>query len=180
MKYNLSSFLEEVPDTRIKKGQRYSMNQLLSIVIMGIISGEKGIRGFERFAKMSEPELVKALKLKHGVPSYGTFHTLFENLDFANLNSVFMNWSKQYIPKIDHIAIDGKALKSTLKDGTSSSQSFIMLVNAFSVETKMVISQKSFNNGKAHEGKYVLKLLEKLDLSEKTISMDAGLCEKKF
>ena len=82
MKYKISTFFEQVPDTRIDKGKRYSMSQLLSIVIMAIISGEKGLRGIERFSKMSEPELVKGLKLKHGVPSYGTFHTLFENLNF--------------------------------------------------------------------------------------------------
>ena len=180
MKYKISTFFEQVSDTRIDKGKRYSMSQLLSIVIMAIISGEKGLRGIERFSKMSEPELVKGLKLKHGVPSYGTFHTLFENLNFEELNTAFMNWSKQYVPKNDQIAIDGKALKSTLKDGTSSSQTFIMLVNAFSVKTKLVVSQKSFNNGKANEGQHVLELLEKLDLSEKIISMDAGLCEKKF
>ncbi len=68
MDYDLRSYFKLLKDPRRPQGQRYSLENILTIVIMAILSGCQGLRGFTRFASSNEPELVSLFNLKHGVP----------------------------------------------------------------------------------------------------------------
>ncbi|MBK8921215.1 MAG: hypothetical protein IPM81_06840 [Saprospirales bacterium] len=62
----------------------------MAMVIMAILSGHQGLKGFTRFMKNNEEELVSIFQLKHGVPSFGTVRT------FCKV-SVRKNWPQNLL-----------------------------------------------------------------------------------
>ncbi|MEM9685525.1 MAG: transposase family protein [Bacteroidota bacterium] len=57
MNYKMFEFFNSLQDARRGQGQRHKFDNILIIVIMAIISGHQGLRGFTRFAKANEKEL---------------------------------------------------------------------------------------------------------------------------
>ncbi|MBK8920589.1 MAG: transposase family protein [Saprospirales bacterium] len=80
MQYNLLEFLTDFSDPRRGQGQRHRLSVFLAMVIMAILSGHQGLKGFTRFMKNNEEELVSIFQLKHGVPSFGTVRTLLQSV----------------------------------------------------------------------------------------------------
>lgn len=50
-------------DARRSQGQRFALTSVLAIVIMAIMSGETGLRGFARFAATNKKELIDCMRL---------------------------------------------------------------------------------------------------------------------
>lgn len=182
MHYNLLDLLEEIEDPRRAQGQRHPLVSLLSIIIMAIISGEQGLRGFARFAKYNEEELVAAFDLKHGTPSFGTFRSLLLGLDCNKLAEAFQSWMKKNLPNQAEkwIALDGKSLGSTLTNPNTALQNFVMVVTAFAHHSGLVLAMESFDNGKSGEGQAARHLIKSLGLKGAIFTLDAGHAQKKL
>lgn len=181
MKYKLYEFLKSLEDPRRGQGQRHRLEDVLVIVLMSILSGHQGLRGFTRFAKANEEELTEIMNLKHGVPCYYTFRSVISGLDEQILANQFINWMKNYISQEadELIALDGKAIKSTTHGGNTKLQNFVSVVNAFGHQTGLVHGMESFQNGKSGEGQALRDLVEKLGFKGKTFTMDALHSQKK-
>jgi len=182
MEYKMFEFFGSLTDPRRGQGQRHKLSDVLTIVIMAILSNHQGLRGFARFAKFNEKELTEVLNLKHGVPCYFTFRAIFTGLEEQLLATKFIEWVKSYLPDMadDFVALDGKSIKATTKDGSTSLQNFVSVVNAFGHRSKMVYGMKSFENGKSGEAEALRKLVEQLGLKEKIFTMDALHTQKKL
>ena len=98
MQCDILEFFKSLEDPRRKQGQRHQFHDILTIIIMAILSGHQGIRGFHRFAKANATELTTTLDLKYGVPGYSTFRDMVINLDNQILVTRFIEWAKKYIP----------------------------------------------------------------------------------
>ena len=148
---------------------------------MAIISGHQGLRGFARFASSNEEELTEALQLKHGVPCYFTFQTVFSALNEQLMAQKFSTWMHQYEPVLSDkfIALDGKVVTSTVNGGNTNIQNFVSVVNAFGHQSGMVYGMQSFENGKSAESPALRQLVEKLGLTDKVFTMDALHTKKK-
>lgn len=181
MKYDILSFFDSLEDKRRKQGQRHKFRDILTIIIMAILSGHQGLRGFTRFAKANDEELIEALNLKHGVPGYSTFQSLLKDLDEQILVAKFIEWVKSIVPPSadDFIALDGKAVRSTTAGGNTRLQNFVAVVNAFGHQSGLVYGMNSYENGKSGEGEALRKLIEQLGLTDKVFTMDALHCQKK-
>lgn len=182
MQYNLIEFFEQIEDPRRLQGQRHPLVSLLSIIIMAIISGEQGLRGFARFAKHNTTELVACFDLKHGTPSFGTFRSLLLDLDCNKLAKAFQTWMDKHLPNQTDkwIALDGKSLGSTLTNPNTPLQNFVMVVSAFAHQSGLVLAMESFDNGKSGEGQAARHLIESLGLQGAIFTMDAGHAQKKL
>lgn len=181
MNYRIFEFTGQIQDPRRKQGQRYSLESLLIIILMGILSGHQSIKGLARFAKSNEEELKECLCLKHGVPKYNTLRDLLLHLDADLLASCFSNWVAQYHPdwSDEFIAFDGKAVRSTVSGGNTSLQNFVAVVSAFGHSSGMVYGMESYENGKSAETQSLRDLIEKLGLKDKVFTMDALHAKKK-
>jgi len=181
MDYRISEFVGQLKDPRRKQGQRYSLDVLMVITLMGILSGHQSIKGLARFAQSNELELVEQLALKHGVPKYNTFRTLLQHLDANVLASSFSNWVSGYHSdwSDEFIALDGKAVKSTVSGGQSSFQNFVSVVSAFGHTSGLVYGMESYENGKSAEAQSLRDLIEQLGLKDKVFTMDALHAQKK-
>lgn len=180
MKYKLFDFISGLSDPRRGQGQRHTLQNVLTIVIMAILTGHQGLRGFSRFAKSNSHELTEILHLKHGVPCYYTFQAIFSGLREQMVAQKFIAWLKSYHSELgdDFIALDGKSVKSTVNGGNTELQNFVSIVSAFGQQSGMVYGMKSFENGKGGEVPALRTLVEDLGLTDKVFTMDAAHSKK--
>lgn len=175
MQYEMFNFFAALSDPRRGQGQRHKLQNVLTIVIMAIISGYQGLKGFARFAASNEEELTELLKLKHGVPCFFTIRAVLASLDEQLLAQQFTTWVKSYTPTTGDafIALDGKAIKSTASGGNTGLQNFIAVVSAFGQNSGLVYGMKSYENGKSGEAEALRTLVAQLGLTDKVFTMDA-------
>ena len=181
MQYNLLEFLTDFSDPRRGQGQRHRLSVFLAMVIMAILSGHQGLKGFTRFMKNNEEELVSIFQLKHGVPSFGTVRTLLQSVSPEELATKFARWMEQHFPveQEQWLALDGKALGSTVQNPHGSLQSFVYVVSVFAQRSGLVHQMVHFESGKAYEAEAVRQLVEKLGLKGAIFTLDALHCQKK-
>jgi hypothetical protein len=177
MQYKIGDFFDSLQDPRRGQGQRHRFDDVLTIVLMAILSGHQGLR----FAKANATELTEVLELKYGVPCYFTFRAILSALDEELLVSGFIKWVKGYLPDQadDFIALDGKAIRATSEGGSTKLQNFVALVNAFGHQSGVVYGMKSFENGKSGEAQALRELVQQLGLKGKVFTMDALHAQKK-
>ncbi len=183
MKYNLGEFISMLDDPRRSQGQRHSLYNVLSIVIMAIISGHQGFRGFERFANANALELTQALNLQHGVPTYQTFYTILTRLGSQLSGNKFIDWARAYHAEWsdEFISLDGKAVKSTVNGGNTGLQNFSAAVSAFGQQSGLVYGTQPFENrGSGGEVEALRKLVQELGLQDRVFTMDAAHTKKKL
>jgi len=178
----LIEHLYEVKDFRRKQGQRFPLPSVLLIIIMGTMSGFIGYRELYSFAKANEKELVARLKIKNRkIPSHVTIREIITKMDFESFNQAFTRWASSLIKveKNEWFSIDGKAIKSTVTDYLKSYQNFISIVSVFTQKRGQVLMAERFENKKKSEISVVRDMLEKLDIKESVITLDALHCKKK-
>jgi DDE_Tnp_1-associated len=182
MTYDFGSYLATIPDFRRKQGQRYPLAALLTISLMAILSQKQGLRDFARFAQANAQTLTTLLNLKHGVPKYATFQSLFRHLSAQVLTDKFVAWLATYSPVLadKYIALDGKVVQSTVSGGNTSLQNFISVVSAFGQQSGLTYGMQAFQNNKSGEGQALRDLVEKLGLQGKVYTADALHCQKKL
>jgi hypothetical protein len=76
-------------------------------------------------------------------------------------------------------SLDGKSLKSTLRDYSKSYQDFLAMVQVYAHQSGLVVGQQAFHNGKQGEAQVVRELIAKLELKGTMLTMDALHCQKK-
>jgi len=130
MQCDILEFFKSLEDPRRKQGQRHQFHDILTIIIMAILSGHQGIRGFHRFAKANSTELTDTLNLKYGVPGYSTFRDMVNSLDDQIMVTKFIAWAKKNIPATadEFVALDGKAVKATTNGGQTKLQNFSLML----------------------------------------------------
>ena len=76
-------------------------------------------------------------------------------------------------------SVDGKSLKSTLRDYSKNYQDFLALVQVYVHQSGLVVGQLAFHNGQQGEAQLVRDLIGKLDLQAAMLTLDALHCQKK-
>ncbi len=174
--YHLQDFFASLEDPRRGQGQRHTLSNVLTIVIMAILTGEKGFRGFFRFAQANAKELTTLLAMKHGIPGYNTIRDILLAINQDTLIRNFINWTQDYLPSFSedqYIALDGKAIKATTNGGNTSQQNFVSVVNAFGHKSGIIHGMQPFENGKASEVQALQKLVSKLGVKHVVFTLDA-------
>ena len=182
MATTLVEYLQSVPDFRSDLGKRYRLDHLLLMIIFGMMSGCYGYRELGTFVKANRSEFVKLLGLKrNAVPSHVTIRTVLQGIDFSALNQRFSQWAAEHlsIDADDLFSIDGKALASTISDYASAKQNFICFLSLFSQRQGAVLSLRRYHNGHTSEIPTLREMIEALDLTGVTLSLDALHCQKK-
>jgi predicted transposase YbfD/YdcC len=151
---------------------------------MGTMSNYYGYRALGDFVKRHREALIELLSVpKERVPSYSTIRRVMLGIDFQDLIDAFNRWSIQYTKnereESKWLAVDGKSIKGTVTNSSSSSQNFISLVSVYSQEKGIVVNCQQFESKTGSEIKTVQALLEGLDLQGMTFTLDALHCQKK-
>ena len=163
-----------IEDPRRRQGQRYQLTSLLLLIMLGFLRGMKNIKEILEKSR-NDKKLLKALKLKR-VPAAGTYTDLFKQLPMESVNEVLRQVGMQLKWKKGQIAIDGKSVKGSVKNGL-----YLHILNA-STETGIPLVQQQ----SAHAGgeiKSAGQVLSALDLENQIVTGDAmfaqrNLCEQ--
>jgi hypothetical protein len=179
---SLFELLGTVKDPRRGQGQRHRIETVLTIVILGIMSGQKGERAICRFAANNRAELLKLLAVtRKEVPSRSVFQNVMQNIDFEELTAIFSKWALALVTlqKSDWIGIDGKAIGGTVTDSKNAGQNFISLVTVFASKRRQILAAGRISNKKESEIPKVRALIRVLNLEGHIFTLDALHCQKK-
>jgi hypothetical protein len=175
--------LKTVPDWR--RGGRavqYPLWLILLTTLLGVMSGYSSLRGLADFMARHQVEVADYFGFaKVKLPCYSTLREMAYHVDEQAVVMAFQRWAKVTAPVAAGaaVAVDGKALGSTVQDCFGSKQDFVMVVSACVQSWAGVIGQVSFQNGKTSEIGAVRTLLQQLDLKGIWFTLDALHCQKK-
>jgi len=179
---NLIEALTEIKDPRRKEGMRYPLTPVLLVIIMSIMSGRNGFREIDKYAKANKDFFLEIFpKKRTQLPSHVTYRKIIKNINFNEVLVIFEAWALSYITieKNEWLAIDGKALGSTVTNYSNNYQNFVSLVSVFSQKRGQIIATSKLENNKSSEIPTVKELIERLDLKNVVFTLDALHCQKK-
>lgn len=168
-----------VKDVRNKSYITYKIDEVLFIIMCGIICGCTSIEEIVEVMENKIEVLQKYIKLD-SIPSEATLSRILSAINPEQLELCIVGIMRNILNRnveldIKQIAIDGKAIKSTssMKNYTNNLQ----IVTALAVDETISLGQVSIYD-KSNEIIAVRELLELLDLNNTVITMDAMHCQK--
>lgn len=179
---SLMDCFAEIPDVRRSQGLMHDLSFCLTLIVLGLMSGYKGVRGLGDFVKGNKDEIINYFRPKKSrVPSYSTIRRVMLAVNFDDLTKAFYLWAMQNmeLKEEDAYAVDGKCIRSTVTDSNDSEQNYLSIVSAFGQTCKQVLAQTKFYSKKESEISKVLEILEMVEVEGKTFTLDALHCQKK-
>lgn len=171
----MSSF-SIIPDPRKARNQIYSVFDLITISILGILCGADDWVEISLWATANDAWLKEFDICVNGVPSHDTLSRFFRYLDPKVFEQCFISWTQRVAKVVGGvIALDGKTIcNSADKAGGTRA---IHVVSAFSADNDMVLGQL-FTEAKSNEITAFPLLIEMLDLKGAIVTIDAAGCQK--
>jgi len=90
----LSVYFEPLSDPRSDRNQKHPFMSIITISLLGAISGITSYSGLGKYALAYEEELKKITPLPNGAPSHDTFQRLFEALDIETFHLCFVMFTQ--------------------------------------------------------------------------------------
>jgi predicted transposase YbfD/YdcC len=179
----LSKFLETVPDARKDQGKRYTWTYLLTLVCMGLASGQKTPYAICRWAHWHEEELLDLLQpaYRH-IPCASSFYRILRRVDVEALEEAVAAYGQAVEQKMREdapdslwesrgwcgVAVDGKEVRGAAKHGPP-----VRLVSLVSHGSGCVLGQRRVTD-KAYEPYALAQWLQGRDLSGMVLTADAA------
>ncbi|MDR2070364.1 MAG: ISAs1 family transposase [Treponema sp.] len=170
--------LGEIPDPRRQWGYiRHKLIDLLVIGLCSIITRGKGFDEMEEMGRDREEWFRQFLELPHGIPDEDTFRRLFERLNPGELMKCLQSWlGGMREAGGRQVAIDGKTIRGSGKEGEHKA---VHIVSAWVNENNLVLGQLATEE-KSNEITAIPELLDLIDVSGDTITIDAMGCQKEI
>lgn len=171
---SLRSVLEQIPDPRGKQGQDYRLSSILSLIVVSLLCGRRGMKAAFLLGRSLTRRQRADLGFPHGrTPCHATLTETLRMLDPHALADVLGAPCVETNGKARHIAIDGKTMRAS-KNGEGKAEH---VLSAFCGELQTMF-QNEASRGKGFEIPDALKLLEQIDLKGKVVTGDAMFCQK--
>jgi len=148
--------LADLTDPRDPKGRVYPFVPLLTLCLVGILSGNTSVAAIAQFGRLRGKRLGHALGFPHGkMPCANTLTNLLAALDPDALDRVLGEWLQgRHAAGWEHVALDGKVLKGS-RDGEVPGAH---LLAAYAPQASAVIAQMRVE-ATTNEHKAALRLL---------------------
>lgn len=179
---SLLEAFSELKDPRRAQGMRFNLSQILTMTFLAYLCGYHSYRSIMKFCISCENLLVDELGLTHGIPSYVTFRDVLSRLDEQACVAAFNIWALSYTSSSiqEALSVDGKSLRSTLREYAKSSQDFRAVVSVFGHKSGLVYQIDTYRNKKESEIAIVRNLITSLNGMGLLICGDALHCQKKL
>src|SRR4029077_6110117 len=162
---------KEIKDPRAPDNQSYPLINLLIMIVCAILAGANNIIDIYEYTQLKLDMFRRVLKMD-SAPSYNVFWWLLTRLNPNQLENCLVTWI-QSLPneyKRQLISIDGKHLK-----GAARNQK-IHLVSAWDSNRSLLLGQVKANE-KSNEITAIPELIDKLDLKDAIVTIDAAGCQ---
>jgi predicted transposase YbfD/YdcC len=114
---SLYATLQQVQDSRAKRGQRYTAAQVLTLLILAKLAGEQSMSGIAQWVRLRGEWLGGVLGL-HSLPCANTYRNVCAQVNAAHLHALLAQHFADLAPpdpgaELVHWAIDGKVLRGS-------------------------------------------------------------------
>jgi predicted transposase YbfD/YdcC len=170
----LYELLRQVPDPRGKQGQDYALWSILSLIVVSLLCGRRGLMAAFRLGRGLTPAQRRALGFMKGTtPCHATLTETVRAIEASALAAVLGAAGIAAGNDDRHVAIDGKTLRASKdEDGKT-----VHVLSAFCCGLQKMLGQTA-SRGQGFEIPDALKLLDELDLTGKLVTGDAIFCQK--
>lgn len=167
----------ELVDPRVNRTKRHQLLDIITITLCGIICGAENWVEIADWADAKRAWLTDWLGLAHGVPSHDTLGRVFDRLDPVQFERGFLDWVQGTLtPQAGAVvAVDGKTVRRS--GDARSGRSPLHLVSAWACGQRLVLGQEAVAD-KTNEVTAIPLLLERLDLADQVVTIDAMGCQR--
>lgn len=146
-----SQVCQHLEDGRKARGKRYDLAGILVILVAAKLAGIISVLGVSEWAKDQEELIRSTLEIRwKRMPCANTYTNVLARLDGRQVNACFAAWfvrctagerGGESEDRHAHLAIDGKALKSTGTQAYGGEHPQQHLLHVYEVETGIVLEQ---------------------------------------
>lgn len=167
--------LEKISDKRKARGKRYKLASLLSIMVLGKMSGEDSIEGIAEWGRLRQAELSQALGIKgERLPHASTYRRVLGNkIEVSEVEAVVNGYLQELGEMGTHLALDGKMMRGT----QHTNEKEVYLLALYATKGKVVVAESEIG-GKGHELTAAPALLQQVTLAHKVVSGDANFAQR--
>lgn len=175
----LISEFSKINDPRLDRKKLHKLIDIFAITVCAVICGANTWNEIEQYGQSKHDWLKTFLELPNGIPSHDTIRRIFIIIDPEEFRMAFIDWVASIRPLLPEtvIAVDGKTLRRS-HDKTNG-KSAIHVVSAWASDANMVLGQIKTEE-KSNEITAIPELLDLLDISGSTVTIDAMGCQKKI
>ena len=173
----LESF-EELDDPRQRGKVLYPLDEVLLLVLLGVIAGCESWVEIARYGEKKLGLLRRFRPFEDETPSHDQLGDIFAVLDAEQFQKCFVAWVASLTglgPEI--IAIDGKTLRRSYQEGGAKAP--IHMVSAWSAKQNLVLGQVKVAD-KSNEITAIPKLLDMLVIKGAVVTIDAMGCQREI
>lgn len=173
----LASF-EQLEDPRQRAKVLYPLDEVLLLVLLGVIAGCESWVEIARYGERELPLLRRFRPFKDETPSHDQLGDIFAVLDAEQFQACFVSWVAGLTglgPEI--VAIDGKTLRRSYQEGGAKAP--IHMVSAWSAKQNLVLGQVKVAD-KSNEITAIPKLLDMLTIKGAIVTIDAMGCQREI
>ena len=165
----------QLTDTRKARGKRYSLETILTIIVLAKMCGEDTPSAIADWGKNHQEQLVKLMQLKRTkLPHDHTYRRILAHVVYEEEVARLVG---EYNQRGDHgevYALDGKAPRGMRKKDEDGSE---YLLSVFDVEQAKVMSQVAVGR-KENEITKTPEALKMVEISQKVVTGDAMHTQK--
>lgn len=167
--------ISEIEDPRHPSYVKYSLADILIIVMCGVLSGLDTLGDLVIYAKSQKEFLSKELGIEN-IPSKATFARVMSIVDSKKIGDAILDILRMRFGSAGEvIAVDGKAICSTAKPGNPHSA--LQILSAYVTSNGVVLAQEAIHE-KSNEIPVFQEMLTYLDIEGKTVTADAMHCQR--
>lgn len=167
--------LSDIKDTRHSGYIKYKLADVLSIILCAVLCGLDDLESLHVFAESNKNLWEERLGLV-SVPSKSTFGRILNIVDASAVGKAMSEiLQERFGTKGNVVAVDGKAICSTIKDGRPHSA--LQILTAYMTENGVILGQESIHE-KTNEIPVFQQMLDDLAIEGKVVTADAMHCQR--
>ena len=177
---------EKLADPRSSINRKHLLTDVIVIAMCGVCAGADGPEAIVTWARTQVEWLRKYLALPSGLPSHDTVGRVLEALNPLAFQECFVCWLQSLMGSAEpageagvnlqrQVAIDGKTLRRSHDQRRGLGP--LHLVSAWATEQGITMGQLATEQ-KSNEITAIPQLIERLDLKDAVVTIDAAGCQK--
>jgi predicted transposase YbfD/YdcC len=179
---NLLRFFDDLPDPRSNVNRLHRLGDVIVMAICAVLANADGPTAMAQWAELNAAWLRRHLALPGGIPSKDTFRRVLGLLPPAAFQQCFQQWlqtlqtsAAEGSENKQHIAIDGKALRRS--HDRQHGLGPLQIVSAWASDSGLTLGQVATEE-KSNEITAIPQLLERIDVQDAIVTLDAAGCQK--
>lgn len=169
--------LGEVVDPRSKRGIRYPLAVILTVVTLAKLSGETEVRGIAQWAKYRAARLCAVFGLpRQRMPHWTTYSRVLSQVDDAALQQAIQAGLRAAGVSDSQLIMDGKTLRGTIRQGQTQGEH---LLAVYAPDSRTVVAQVPVAT-KTNEIGVAPQVLAQVRLQGKVVTGDALFTQREL